>query len=38
VNPLTFLDDVEYVDFGKKSQTVFQIEKFLAGVAAIEVE
>ena len=38
MNPLTFLDIVEYVDFGEKSRTVFQIEKFLAGVAAVEVE
>jgi len=38
VNPLTFLDSVEYVDFGEKSRTVFQIEKFLAEVAAVEVE
>jgi hypothetical protein len=38
VNPLTFLDSAEYVDFGEKSRIVFQIEKFLAGVAAVEVE
>ncbi|MCH6550127.1 MAG: hypothetical protein IH812_09915 [Proteobacteria bacterium] len=37
MNPLTFLDGVEYVDSGEKSRTVFQIEIFLAGVAAEEL-
>jgi hypothetical protein len=38
VNPLTFLDGDENDDFGEKSRTVFQIEKFPAGVAAVELE
>ncbi len=37
MNPLTFLDGIEYVDFGEKSRIVFQIEIFLAGVAAEEL-
>ncbi len=37
MNPLTFLDGVEYVDFGKNSRTVFQIEKIPAGVGAEEL-
>ncbi len=38
MNPLTFLDGVENVDFGEKSRTIFQIEKFPAGIAAVELE
>ncbi len=38
MNPLTFLDGDENDDFGEKSRTFFQIEKFPAGVAAVELE